>query len=410
MRKLIEKEIKHYPLDYFTNSFRIAYLSLEITNKCTNACRHCTNYCSPRQKKFLPITLVKKLIDQAVQQKHDFINIWGGEPFLHPDLYLILKYCLDNGLTPCVNTNAFWAYSLEAAEKTISQLKRLGKGGKTVRLALSCDRFHQEQKATPLINIVNALAVLEREKLEGYRIHSVESRGDNTLAKVFGDLRKHNPNISLEKVRQRTTILPLEKAAGRAKILTEQGADPYARFTLVNSEIIFCVSVTGEVFFYETFIGNEIMPLGNVYKQNITEILKNMNRQKLLKLLHFQPLKFFFYPFRKYVDIQKITQELSAGKIRNFFFLRNLASDLLQKRQKQFDFSQKLQLARRIYTGQCEIDPAALKTIECYGDLSDLFPLHELKRKITNTRLKQKIQNLLMTTYAYEPRYVQGTS
>ncbi|MDR2410025.1 MAG: 4Fe-4S cluster-binding domain-containing protein, partial [Bacteroidales bacterium] len=81
----IIKELECYPAKYFKDQFQIGFLSLAITQHCNNRCAHCQNYGSPQAKACLPLKLIKRLVDEAVDLNFTRISLWGGEPFLHKD-------------------------------------------------------------------------------------------------------------------------------------------------------------------------------------------------------------------------------------------------------------------------------------------------------------------------------------
>jgi hypothetical protein len=163
-------------------------------------------------------------------------------------------------------------------------------------------------------------------------------------------------------------------------------------------------AVSGEAILYENWVGDRIYPLGNVKKQTLPEIITNLNQQRLLKLYHFYPRKYFFYPFRKYLDLQKLFPDLDlpgADQIYNPVFLRSEAAELLQIKQKQFDRTTELCAARQIYKGDNTIPMTnCLDIIERYGDLSDVFALRMLLNRINDRKIKRKIQETLATTYS----------
>lgn len=55
-------------------------------------------------KNFLPLSKIKKLIDEIAPHKSE-IYIWGGEPTLHPDFSGIINYLKSKKLTCTINTN-----------------------------------------------------------------------------------------------------------------------------------------------------------------------------------------------------------------------------------------------------------------------------------------------------------------
>ncbi|MBL8967445.1 MAG: radical SAM protein [Spirochaetaceae bacterium] len=61
-------------------------------------------FAAAEAKKVLPLEAYKKLVDQ-LRRKKPVVYLWGGEPFLYPDLFPLVDYMMEAGLTVAVNTN-----------------------------------------------------------------------------------------------------------------------------------------------------------------------------------------------------------------------------------------------------------------------------------------------------------------
>jgi organic radical activating enzyme len=408
--KAIVQEIESYPQNCFIKNFQPSALSLEITKQCTNFCQHCSNYGSPQEKTFLDFPLIQTLITQATERRYKHVFLWGGEPFLHKNFLDILKYVLQHNLSLTINTNAFWADSLQAVREFIACIQPFISNGLTLRLGISCDKFHQSQKATPLQHVVNIITVLESDYAGfDYMVQSVSSPADDTFQRVLALLQKQRPEISITTVQKKQYYIPILYSAGRAKTLSQQGdyLDPYngpisclLPFAAYLPQELF-ITVSGQVVLLENWVGDEILSLGNIKECSLVKIEAALNNSKLLKLLFFQPVKYFLYPFRKYLELQDLVASVQKGKVKNQWFLKNIVASLLQTREKEFDFSCELQEARRIYSTVLPMDFVllALDTIECYGDFSDIAALCHLLVITTENLVREKIQNLLAGTY-----------
>ncbi|MDR2428440.1 MAG: radical SAM protein [Candidatus Margulisbacteria bacterium] len=402
----IGKELENYPPAYFLDRFKLDSLTVELTKHCTNSCAHCSNYGSPRSGEFLSLELLKNIVDQAAELKQTRLAFWGGEPFLHQDFTALLEYVLRKGFNVGIITNGFWAKSEQAVRDFVCRFQKLLRGGQFIKLVVSCDRFHQTQPATPRQNIINVVSVLETDRPRGfdYDLQSVEYSKDNTFAEVLRCLEKQGIETGRVKLKQRT--VPLEYSVGRAKKLSVVENNPYAKrgSALSDNEpkVKLFITVSGDAVLYENFVGEKILPVGNIKNLTLADLEDKLNSNRLLKLLHFQPLKFFFYPFRKYLDIQNFCVELSNGKIQNMFYARDKVAEVLQVKEKRFDKSPELKKARKIYTQKMNAAQtlACLRVIEDYGDLADSFFLRELVQKSEDKLLKQKISSLLQTAYS----------
>lgn len=63
---------------------------LNITNQCNTRCNFCCMYSAPEKMTFLSFNKYVEIIN-ATQGSYE-LQLEGGEPLLHPDLYLFLEY------------------------------------------------------------------------------------------------------------------------------------------------------------------------------------------------------------------------------------------------------------------------------------------------------------------------------
>lgn len=83
---------------YFVKKFQLKELCLEITNKCPLKCIHCSSTSSPHSKEELDFKLVKKIIDHFKNLGGKVLEISGGEPLLHKDIYKIIEHAKKKNL------------------------------------------------------------------------------------------------------------------------------------------------------------------------------------------------------------------------------------------------------------------------------------------------------------------------
>jgi radical SAM protein with 4Fe4S-binding SPASM domain len=85
-------------------------ITLELTNRCNNNCRHCyvNTPVADTERKFkeLPLEQLRPIIDQAVNLGALWCLITGGEPLLRSDFPEIYSYLKKKGLLVTVFTNA----------------------------------------------------------------------------------------------------------------------------------------------------------------------------------------------------------------------------------------------------------------------------------------------------------------
>ena len=105
---LIDKPLRHGK----TNSLSLMYFRL--TPLCNLHCVMCGQrgdkgilkgaFAAEEAKKIVPLETYKRLVDE-IKHKKPTIYLWGGEPFLYPDLFPLVDYMMDSGLVVSVNTN-----------------------------------------------------------------------------------------------------------------------------------------------------------------------------------------------------------------------------------------------------------------------------------------------------------------
>lgn len=96
-------------------------LEIIITSRCNERCIHCY---IPNKEKDASTTLDKEQIKNAIRQFREMngikINLSGGEPLLHPDIWEILEYCREQDLIISLNSNM-----LMLTEEMADKLKAL---------------------------------------------------------------------------------------------------------------------------------------------------------------------------------------------------------------------------------------------------------------------------------------------
>ena len=116
-------------LDYVRTDGRskpMKQINLKITNACNLRCKTCGQWGesgymigqpTPVVKETLPLEVYKKMVDDVCRFK-PWIYIWGGEPFLYPDLLPLLRYMKQKGLIGSVVTNGYFLsrYAKELVE------------------------------------------------------------------------------------------------------------------------------------------------------------------------------------------------------------------------------------------------------------------------------------------------------
>ena len=101
---------RDFGYEHFKN---LALVYFKLTPACNLRCVMCGQYgdkgtmkdCAAEEtKKTLPLETWKRFVDE-IAPKNPITYIWGGEPFLYPDLFPLVRYMIQKGLFVSVNTN-----------------------------------------------------------------------------------------------------------------------------------------------------------------------------------------------------------------------------------------------------------------------------------------------------------------
>jgi MoaA/NifB/PqqE/SkfB family radical SAM enzyme len=175
-RHFLKKNYKH---NHFKN---LALVYFKVTGNCNLRCKMCGQYgdkgvmkdCAAEEsKKILPLETWKKFVDEVSPNKPTFY-IWGGEPFLYPDLMPLCKYAADKGLFLSVNTNGTlmerhaeqivrdrWSaifVSLDAFRDVNDELRGQGSYDKVIAGLKAISKEKQKRKVKyPMLNLVTVV-------------------------------------------------------------------------------------------------------------------------------------------------------------------------------------------------------------------------------------------------------------
>lgn len=107
-----------------------------LTNKCLAACAHCFNNSGPKGELFLDKDTVYQFINwlskKSLNEKM-FVGLTGGEPFLHPDIFDLMRTLKHDG--------HFVSCTTGLQGVTTDDLFQASKTGLD-RIAISWDKFH----------------------------------------------------------------------------------------------------------------------------------------------------------------------------------------------------------------------------------------------------------------------------
>lgn len=81
------------PVSGSTQIFRPTHMSIELTDGCNLACRHCYRWSSPAQGHRLPTERILTLLEEMREAGVTSVELTGGEPTFHPDFDRIMLRC-----------------------------------------------------------------------------------------------------------------------------------------------------------------------------------------------------------------------------------------------------------------------------------------------------------------------------
>ena len=98
-------------------------LCFEIIQTCPNKCKFCSSNSSQEKTTGIPLEQFKRTVMHFINQGGiEEISISGGEPFLHPDLFQMIKFSKENGIRTVVFTSGIKRAS-EISEEMIEHIK-----------------------------------------------------------------------------------------------------------------------------------------------------------------------------------------------------------------------------------------------------------------------------------------------
>lgn len=81
-------------------------LCFEIIQTCPNKCKFCSSNSSQDRKTIITLENFKKTVNYFIEQGGiEELSISGGEPFLHPDLFEMVRFCKSNDIKTVIFTS-----------------------------------------------------------------------------------------------------------------------------------------------------------------------------------------------------------------------------------------------------------------------------------------------------------------
>ena len=179
---------------YRGRTHELSLLYFRLTPLCNLRCVMCGqrgdkgilkgSFAADESRKIISLDVYRRLVDE-IKHKRPTIYLWGGEPFLYPDLFPLVDYMKDAGLTVSVNTNGTllaknaeeivrkkWHalfVSLDGFEETNDKIRGEGSYGRVVEGLAAVNREKARQGAhLPHLGIVSTVNNLNYKDL--YRL------------------------------------------------------------------------------------------------------------------------------------------------------------------------------------------------------------------------------------------------
>jgi MoaA/NifB/PqqE/SkfB family radical SAM enzyme len=170
--------------DYHYNHMKnLCLVYFKLTPLCNLRCIMCGQWgdkgkmknlsLSEEVKKIVPLDRYKEIIDE-IAPRRPVTYLWGGEPFLYPDLLPLAKYMVDKGLYVSVNTNGTylekyaeqivrdkWStvfVSLDAFRETNDAIRGAGSYDRVIAGFKAINREKEKQKSPyPVMSMVTVV-------------------------------------------------------------------------------------------------------------------------------------------------------------------------------------------------------------------------------------------------------------
>ena len=202
----------------------LALIYFRLTPLCNLRCVMCGQrgdkgvlkgaFAAEESKKIVPLEDYKRLVDE-LKSKKPIVYLWGGEPFLYPELFPLIDYMLDAGLTVSVNTNGTYLekyakeivrhkwhalfVSLDGFEETNDRIRGSGSYQKVIAGFEAINREKKSQGSNyPYMGIVTTVSNLNYRDLHAL----AEATKDLKLAWHFYNLGTYTNEAIVEKQRQ----------------------------------------------------------------------------------------------------------------------------------------------------------------------------------------------------------------
>lgn len=274
---------------------------IEITSACNLRCLHCYNRSGYGKINQIPLSVLRRIIEQLKVHGLTSVTLSGGEPLMHPDISALLHYIVkDMEMTVTVITNASML-----TDDFIDRWK-----GSNVSLQISLDgataKTHDTNRGIGQFNcVISALSRLRARGFSSCTVKMVLARYNQhevidflNLVREYGfspalgflvhvGSAKNNLNqLQLSPEEKMTLIRRVEdyNRLHKTKIKLAASTLWCPLLASENLKLSLYIQNSGNVFPCQQFY-DEPFAIGNIYLNSIEEILQSDALQSLLERL-----------------------------------------------------------------------------------------------------------------------------
>lgn len=153
-------------------------LTVIYTYRCNIECSHCASEATRKDRRKIAPDDARKVVRMAAESGIRWVCWTGGEPTLYrAEILELMRYCKSLGLDSAIETNGYWAQSVEVARQWIAEMQACG----LVHIAVSCDAYHLEHiPFGRIVNLAKAAKELDLDLL-AFFIRSGEDERDREI-------------------------------------------------------------------------------------------------------------------------------------------------------------------------------------------------------------------------------------
>lgn len=117
------------------------FLTLFISLRCTNECRHCLYGCSPEKGEDMSLDVFEKSLEIAKKNNITKLTFFGGEPFINGEIFQMLNSALKNNFELIIATNGYFLSNDRISEE-FYELTRTFKN--KILITIGSDQYHKK--------------------------------------------------------------------------------------------------------------------------------------------------------------------------------------------------------------------------------------------------------------------------